>query len=65
MVAKYEGVDPPVDYATPEWGKARRVNEWKNYISENMKKMWPHFTDEQKAIIAENADEIAGIEEWY
>lgn len=64
MSNKYEGIYPPVDYANPNWSKAERVHEWKNYISEPLESIWMSFTDEQKAVIADNAQSIADREEW-
>ncbi len=41
-----------------------RPHEWKNYISKELQAIWDTFTDEQKQILADNADEIASREEW-
>lgn len=54
----------PLDYANPDWEKARRVHEWKNYVSERLQAVWHTFTDEQKQAIAESADDVASAEEW-
>jgi hypothetical protein len=57
-------VTVPSDYANPEWDKAGKVHEWKNYIGERLQAIWHTFTDEQKQAIAESADDSAGAEEW-
>ena len=55
---------PPHDYSDPDWNDDSRVHNWRNYIGRSLRSLWPTFTDEQKAAIAENADDIAGREEW-
>jgi len=54
----------PNDYLSPDWESAGRIHEWKNYISEKLRGMWDTFTPEQKAAIAESAEESASREEW-
>jgi len=54
----------PNDWAAPEWDKAGRVHEWKNYISEEVQAMWATFTDAQKQALARQAEETASREEW-
>jgi hypothetical protein len=54
----------PADYQNPMWSEQGRVHNWRNYISDKLKAMWDTFTDEQKAAIAESADESAMREEW-
>lgn len=52
------------DAINPDWDKAGRVHDWRNYISERVRELWPSFSDEQKIAIAEMADEHAGRENW-
>lgn len=52
------------DYQFPEWDKTGRVHDWRNYISKRLREMWESFTDEQKQVIAENAEGIASNEDW-
>lgn len=54
----------PYNYNEPEWEKAGRVHDWRNYISDKLQNMWDTFTDEQKKAIAENAEQSATDEEW-
>lgn len=54
---------PPYDYQHPVW-KRQLCHNWHNYISPKMREKWDTFTDEQKRIIAENADRQASDEEW-
>jgi hypothetical protein len=48
----------------PEWHKADRVHDWRNHVSENVKALWPTFTNEQKFALVEQAEECAGNEHW-
>lgn len=64
METKY-GFYVPDDYADPEWDNAGLVHDWKNHIGEHVQKLWESFSDEQKAAIAEHADDMAEAEEWY
>lgn len=54
----------PSDYQNPDWTQQNRVHNWRNYIIERLQAMWDTFTDEQKAAIAESAQEAADREEW-
>ena len=54
----------PVDFEHPDWGKRERVHCWRNYISDDLQRMWPLFSVEQRAAVACNADDIAGREHW-
>jgi hypothetical protein len=56
--------DLPNDWNAPIWKDARKVHEWKNYISEEMRALWGTFTDAQKQAIAQNAKRIASQEHW-
>lgn len=53
-----------MDYDHPDWEGAGRINDWRNYISQELRDMWDAFSLGQKRAIAENADEIASREEW-
>lgn len=53
-----------MNYQYPEWDKAGRVHDWRNYISEELRAIWATFTPEQRDAIGRNADEIAGREHW-
>ncbi len=46
----------------PEWDKAIKVHDWRNYISDDLKAMWETFTDIQKFAIMDNADNQASCE---
>lgn len=54
----------PDDFRHPEWNKARKCHDWRNYISEKLRQIWETFNDEQKQAIAESAEERADIEQW-
>lgn len=48
----------------PDWGNIGRVHDWRNYISQELAQIWQTLTDEQKILIAQNADEQASNEDW-
>jgi hypothetical protein len=48
----------------PEWENIGRVHEWRRYISDEVRTMWPTFTDAQQAALYRQANEIASLEEW-
>lgn len=58
----------PEDYQAPKFDEfdrpGKKIHEWLSYISDAMREIWHTFTDEQKAIIATNAEEAASREEW-
>lgn len=61
-------IDNPIpgesDWRHPDWNEGGRVHNWRRYVSDDLRAIWETFTDEQKRIIALNADEIAGNEDW-
>lgn len=52
------------DAINPDWQAEWNVHNWRNYISNKVKTMWPSFTDEQKIALAEQAEERADQEHW-
>lgn len=54
----------PTDYATPKWEEAGKIHEWKNYINDEVRTMWPEFTDAQRAALVRQAEYMADCEEW-
>ena len=56
--------ETPEDYLNPNWNKAQKIHEWKNYISKEVQLIWHSFTDEQKAALARQAEDDASNEEW-
>ena len=43
---------------------AKRMHDWRSYISHELREMWHTFTPEQQAAIARNAQAQADAEEW-
>lgn len=64
LIERLDGHAVPDDYRNPNWSHNNRVHEWKNHVSHQMKEIWHTFSDEQRAVIALNADEQAGREHW-
>ena len=52
------------EYINPKWDCAHKCHDWRNYIHDAVKDMWPSFTVEQKKVLAHQADVLAGKEEW-
>jgi len=50
------------DYVNPHWFEARKVHDWRNYISEELRSTWGGFTHDQRRVIAENAQKFADKE---
>lgn len=48
----------------PEWEKAGKVHDWRNYVNGNIRALWPTFTEEQKCALVEQAEDRAGDENW-
>jgi hypothetical protein len=54
----------PYGFLHPEWDKAGKVHDWRNYASEEIMVMWEGFTPEQRLAIARMLDGMASNEEW-
>lgn len=48
----------------PEFHKAGKVHDWRNYVSDRVQALWPTFTHEQRVAIALQAAENASCEHW-
>jgi hypothetical protein len=48
----------------PEWDEASRVHDWRNYASDEVRRLWPTFNEEQKLAIVEMLNEFASNEHW-
>jgi hypothetical protein len=63
-----DGEEVPCDYREPDFARydkaTKHVHEWLHYISPALRELWPTFTDEQKAVIAANAESTASNENW-
>lgn len=53
----------PEDYIEPKWEEYEKVHGWRNYVSDRIKRLWPTFTLQQQAALAENFQELANEEE--
>lgn len=52
----------PPDWEDPVWDTKDRVHNWRNYVDDEVKRLWPLFTDEAKQALAQNFNGIAEIE---
>ncbi len=50
--------------ANPKWSEAGRVHDWRNYATDEIKRIWDSFSTEQKHAIVEMLDERASNENW-
>lgn len=53
-----------LECTTPDWEEQKKVHNWKNYISEDIIRVWDTFTDIQKFYIFQNAEGLADQECW-
>jgi hypothetical protein len=49
----------------PEWRSATKVHDWRNYATEEIRRLWPTFTIEQRLALVEMFDRSASDERWY
>jgi hypothetical protein len=54
----------PTDWDSPEWNVADRIHNWRNYISEEIRAMWPTLNDRLRRALARQAQVQADKEEW-
>lgn len=55
---------PPVDWENPNWDVGEKVHNWRNYVSNDAKQIWPDMRVRLRIVLAANFDYIAGQEEW-
>lgn len=48
----------------PEFEKAGRVHDWRNYVPDKLKENWDELTEESRACIYLICDTVAGEEHW-
>lgn len=53
-----------VALADPQFKRAGRVHDWRNYVGPLTRALWLTFTNEQRRALAIDADEMASNEEW-
>jgi hypothetical protein len=58
--------DPDEKYLNPDWVLTghKHVHEWRCYVTDEVKAMWPSFTPEQRAAIGRMAQAAADQEHW-
>jgi len=54
----------PSDWEDPDFGRCRKVHEWKNYVTSEVQELWHTFTDEQKQALAGCFNSSADSEDW-
>lgn len=48
----------------PRWDGAGRVHDWRNHVPEEVKKLWPTFSEIQRKALYDWANDLASAEEW-
>lgn len=59
-----EAYNVPKDWHTPQWKVMHMVNNWRNYVEDNVKEEWTYFTTQQRIMLSHNFQQIANKEEW-
>lgn len=59
-----EDSEIPEDALDPTWSEARRVHDWRNYVSDHVRHLWHTFTPLQRIALAAQAKNEADSEEW-
>ena len=52
------------DWKRPKWKEGHKCHNWKNYISQEIQEHWSIFSDHQKRMLINQAQEMANREEW-
>lgn len=59
-----EALNPPMDWSNPEWKVEDKVHNWRNYVSDEVKGLWPDMSGRQRLILAANFNDMAIAEHW-
>lgn len=59
-----EDSEIPEDALDPTWVEARRVHDWRNYVSDHVRHLWHTFSPLQRIALAAQAKNEADSEEW-
>jgi hypothetical protein len=50
--------------AQPEWTAARRVHDWRNHISDELRGLWAELSPESRLLAFSSASLDADAEDW-
>ena len=53
-----------VDLSNPEFKKAGKIMDWRNYVPSDWQKKWAEFSERERKIIYVMAEKEANSEEW-
>ena len=53
-----------IDLSNPQFEKAERIMDWRNYVPYDWQKNWSEFSERERQIIAVMAQSQADKEEW-
>ncbi len=60
----YENFIQFIDLDNPEFAKAGKVHDWRNYVPDDWQLNWDKFTHRERNLIAVMAEIQAENEEW-
>lgn len=53
-----------IDFDNPQFEKAHKVNDWRNYVPDELIEVWPLLSKREKVIIYKMGDFQADKEDW-
>lgn len=59
-----ERLNPPEDWHQPNWDLEDKVNNWRNYASQDLQGEWSNMSGKHRLIVAAALDEISLNEHW-
>uniref|UniRef100_A0AB39CDG8 RecX-like filament modulator n=1 Tax=Pseudomonas phage RVTF4 TaxID=3236931 RepID=A0AB39CDG8_9VIRU len=51
-------------WVNPEWEKVGRIHDWRNYVSDEFKRIWDTLDIQVRRLVYLSADQQASNEEW-
>lgn len=52
------------EYEFVDWDEGGKVHNWRNYISDGLRRIWHTFNREQKLELVRSAEAQAAREDW-
>lgn len=48
----------------PQWENTQRIHDWRNYIPQEIRKLWDSLSEDSKMMAYYIAEEVATKEDW-
>ena len=64
MAEIYRNPQKQADVDDPQWEHPGKVHDWRNHVGRQVRAIWHTFTPEQRMVLAADADDRAGAEQW-